>query len=133
MTVAADVRGYQRMLQRITAAFERDLRRVLGGLAGLSPEEQRDALLEAFPLLLDPYLAAQAQFAETWTEDLRSEQSGSTVRAAAAELVDPQQVEAVVRWAVGPLFGETGTVLERLLGAGQRLIASAGDAAVRAN
>jgi len=126
VTTSADINGYRRIEIGITKNYLGELRALTENLAAFSPHRQRDTLLRVFPDIAVPRIVEMQDFAATWAEDLYAERSAS-VRLPRPELPADDALEATVRWAVAPAFGETaGTVFDNLAGAGQRYIADAG-------
>lgn len=130
MTTLADITGYRRFEVGVTRTYLSALRDVTERIAGASPVRQRDILLRGFPELALPRVVAMQDFATTWAEDLYGEQS-ARIRTAHMALPETDVLEATVRWAIAPAFGEAaGTVFDNLSGAGQRYIADAGRSAI---
>jgi hypothetical protein len=130
VTTPADVAGYRRVELTLTRKYSSDLQAVTEGISGSTATKQRDILLRAFPELVLPGVKAMQDFAATWAEDLYAETS-TRVGGPRLVLPDDDALEATVRWAIAPAFGEAaGTVFANLAGAGQRFIADGGRAVV---
>lgn len=111
-----------------------DLNRLLRELDGLSPNVVRDTLLETMPELLVPYITAAGELSAVWYEDLRAAKVGGSFSAVTAGAVAPSRVDALVRWGVKPLYGQSDSTVLSLLGGGmQKLIAGADRQTIRAN
>lgn len=125
MVTEAQISDFRRANDQIQALAFRDLKALLLALQNPNPVLYRERLVEALPELLRPYMTVSADVAATWYEDLRP----STKKAFFAEPVtnySRPQVDALVRWSVSPLFGQSdSTVLSLLAGGSQRMIENA--------
>lgn len=125
MVTEAQISDFRRANDQIQALAFRDLKALLAALENPNPVLLRERLVEAVPELLQPYMTVTADLAATWYEDLRP----STKKAFYAEPVmnySRPQVDALVRWSVSPLFGQSdSTVLSLLAGGSQRMIENA--------
>lgn len=127
VATASEVREYRRALDDITTLAVSDINSALRSLEGTRPVAVRNTLIAAFPELVGPYINAAGELTATWYEDLRERALPGTFYAAAAGTLNPAKVDGLVRWSVAPLFTETeSTVLSRLGGGVQRMIAGAG-------
>lgn len=123
----AEIVGYRRALDSITLLAVADIDALLGSLDLSRPVAVRDALIEAFPDVIGPYVNATGELTASWYEDLRERALPGTYYAVAASGVNPGKVDGLVRWSVGPLFEDSESgVLSRLGGGVQRMIAGAG-------
>jgi hypothetical protein len=124
---AADLVPYQEALGDLTEEALGDLRALLDGLDPANPTLYRDVLLEALPELILPYTEASGLLAAEWYDQLR-ELANPPGRWEPIYAPPPEQgrLDALARWSVGPLFGESAATPEtRLVGGAQRLVADA--------
>lgn len=127
MTSQTDVAAYRTALNDLTTLAVNELASALVALKDAKPAVVRDTLIAAFPELIGPYITASGELAATWYEDLRRAAVGGTFYATASGTVNQAQVDALVRWGVRPLYGQsTATVLSLVGGGVQRMIAGAG-------
>ncbi|MBN0039378.1 hypothetical protein JN535_04210 [Cellulosimicrobium cellulans] len=99
---AAELRHAQAGLLTL---LSRDLAAFFASLDLDKPERARDALLEYLPLLVAQYGEAGAAAAADWFDEVRAEERvPGRFRAEAAEPVEPEIVEASVRYSAGHLF-----------------------------
>jgi len=111
-----------------------DLNRLLISLEGSGPDRVRDTLLEVMPELMVPYITASGELSAVWYEDLREAAVGGSFTAVTAGDVAPERVDALVRWGVKPLYGQSDSTVLSLLGGGlQRIIAGADRSTIAAN
>lgn len=119
---------YRTALTTLSAHALSDTRSLLNALDGLPPVEVRDALIQALPEVLSPYMTASGELAATWFEDLRRDAGLPSVYAQTAGVdLSESRVEALVRWSVKPLFDpdEVVTVESLLSGGSQRIVLGA--------
>lgn len=135
MTTLADVRAYQSTIDDLTTVAIGELSRLLDEIATPNAARFRDLLIELLPSLLEPYVTASGEVAATWYEELRSEVDDRAMAAGVYGVeVNADQVAAMSRYAVSPLFGQSSsTVLSLAAGSVQRLIANAGRRTIRGN
>lgn len=101
-----------------------------------SKAELRNALIEAFPALLEPYMASSADVGASFYEASRSASIGGAYSAETANTDLPDSlVSSLSRYAVSPLDGGDGldSVVSVLAGAGQRHIANSARDSIRHN
>ena len=105
MPTRADLDELVRANRAIRALAVRDVTRLWATLEGLTAVEQRDAMLEAVPALIDRYGEIAATVAADFYETQR-EAAGAAGRFTAelAALPSRQAIESSTRWAMGPLF-----------------------------
>ena len=120
------VQQHQRQLMELRSLADADLSALLRLLGDGSVADIRDALIDAVPELIDPYLVASGELAAVLFEDLRAEagRRGTFYAEAAPVALPPERVSSTVRWAVAPLADESlgGSVLTRLGGSFSRMI-----------
>lgn len=127
MATASEVAAYRSAIDDLSTLAINDLNNALTALDGSSPVAVRNTLITAFPELIGPYILASGELTATWYEDLRRAALGGTMYATAAGVVSPARVDALVRWGVRPLFGQSDSTVLSLIGGGvQRMIAGAG-------
>ena len=120
----------------LSSVFYAQLIEAVSVLPSGSKAELRNALIEAFPAILGPYMASSADVGASFYEASRSASIGG---AYAAEVAKPDLPESLVsslaRYAVTPLGEETGldSVVSVLAGAGQRHIANSASDSIRYN
>jgi hypothetical protein len=92
-------------LTSLSGLTEDNLRALFASLAGASPDEIRDALMEVVPMLAETYGDMASALAMDFYESVREE---ADVRrgfsAEPAALPGSARYEALVRWGVDPLF-----------------------------
>lgn len=122
MATETQISEFRRANDQIQALAFRDLKALLQALQSPNPVLYRERLVETVPELLQPYMTVSADLAATWYEDLRPE----TKKAFFAEPIvqySAPKVEALVRYSVSPMFGQSNsTVLSLLAGGSQRMI-----------
>lgn len=112
-----------------------DLRALVEALRQPNPIRMRNDLLGAVPELLQPYVTASGELSAVWYEDLRA---ASSVPGSYSALTDadvaPDRYDALVRWSMAPLFGESSSTVQSLLVNGaQRIIAGGSRRTIDAN
>ena len=111
---------------QLRSLADSDLSALLAAVSGADVAQVRNALIEALPELLAPYLTASGELAAVLFEDLRAEagRRGTFYAEAAPDTLPASKVDATVRWAVAPLADETlaSTVVSRMSGAVGRSI-----------
>lgn len=135
MTTLEDVRAYQSTIDDLTTVATGQLERLLAEIETPDAEQFRDLLVGLLPGLIEPYVGVAGEIAATWYEELRERVEDSALAAGVyGATVRPEQVAAMARYAVSPLFGQSSsTVLALASGSVQRLIAGAGRTTVREN
>jgi hypothetical protein len=129
MPTLADVEDHREAVQSLVTLAQRDLVRAWRAVETRSATTARDAVLEVIPALVDDYGNSAASIAADWYDELR-EVSGApgSFTAPLAEPPPADQVEALARWGVGPMFSATpdaDTALSLLSGGLQRLVVGA--------
>lgn len=135
MTTLDEVAAFRTAIGDVTTLAVRDVESLLLSLDASDPIGLRDALYELLPVVVQQYGGISAQLAEEWYVELRSQVERARYAAATTEWSpDRAQLDAMVRRAMGPLFGQSdSTVLALLSGSVQRLVADAARGAVIAN
>lgn len=112
-----------------------DLRALVEALRQPNPIRMRDDLLGAVPELLQPYVTASGELSAVWYEDLRAASSVVGSYAAVTDTdVTADRYDALVRWSMTPLFGESSSTVQSLLVNGaQRIIAGGSRRTIDAN
>lgn len=133
--MVASVDEIRRSLGALETRSDGEVGALVAQTVRLAPDDARDALQLAVPVILDPYLTAAGEIGATWYEDLRSASSESgRFTARTPDLPAAERIDTLVRWSVSPLYGQSdSTVLSLLTGGVQRLIASAARDAVEMN
>lgn len=119
----------RRGLARVTGRVSRDLAVLWRQALAEDALVTKAALLDLVPPLGDSYSLAAAALAADWYDDAR-EVAGARGRFTTepAELVTKGRYEALIGWAIGPLFTATptpGTAFTLLDGGLQRIVANA--------
>lgn len=122
MATAAEVQVLRSSIDDLSTLAISDLNALLRQLGDVDPQSVRDALLEAYPQLVNRYASVAGEVTATWYEQVRPN-SGYAV---AQGSVDAEQTNQLIRYGVRPLFGVgDATALSLLGGSLQRLIAGA--------
>lgn len=130
VATAAEVAALRSSVDDLSTLAISDLNALLRQIGTADPVATRDALLEAYPQLVDRYAAVAGEVTATWYEQVRPN-SGYAV---AQGSVDAAQTNQLIRYGVRPLFGVgEATVLSLLGGSLQRLIAGASRDTVSGN
>lgn len=91
-------------------------------------EEVRDHLLDELPALMEDYHLSASSLAADWYDDLReAAEVRGAFQAITADLPDPKQLTATIRFGVGPLFTPSPSpadALTLLQGSVQRIMAN---------
>lgn len=120
MATAAEVQVLRSSIDDLSTLAISDLNALLRQLGEVDPQAVRDALLEAYPQLVNRYASVAGEVTATWYEQVRPN-SGYAV---AQGSVDAEQTNQLIRYGVRPLFGVgDATALSLLGGSLQRLIA----------
>lgn len=126
MSSATLLRDHRTSIASISALAESDIATLLREVT--SADQARDALLDVMPALVDAYGSASASVGADFYDELRDAASPrGRFRAVTAEPFPPEQVEAVARWAAGPMYQaepDIGATLERAQQGVQRLVAN---------
>lgn len=114
----------QRIYARLAALSERELAGIWRGLNLAKPDRLADPLAEVLAVLVEKYGSAGATLAADWYDEARDDaKAAGTFRAMPATPPEPERVQALARWGVGPLFGANPngvTALSLLAGGLQR-------------
>lgn len=130
MATAAEVQVLRSSIDDLSTLAISDLNALLRQLGDVDPQAVRDALLEAYPQLVNRYASVAGEVTATWYEQVRPN-SGYAV---AQGSVDAEQTNQLIRYGVRPLFGiGDATALSLLGGSLQRLIAGASRDTVTGN
>jgi len=130
MTALEDVRAYRRVNEKVSTGAVRQVRRLVAATASLALLDRRDTLLVNVPKIVDSAASTMGDFAASWASELFAAK-GIKFTPAGTPLPNPNALEASIRWAVGPMFGDApGTVAGNLSGMVERMIADAGRQAV---
>lgn len=127
---------YKNLIGGLSTVFYAQLVEMVNALPSGSKEELRNALIEAYPAAINPFLGASANVGASFYEASRASSVGGSFTAVAAPSDLPDGlVDGLARFAVSPLGQEFGTalVVSTLAGASQRHIADAARGSVRAN
>lgn len=124
MATSTQVRDFRRALDDLTTVATSDLVALLNAVDTPNPIEMRDMLLGTVPEVLQPYVTAAGELSAVWYEDLRADSGvpGSFTARVAAD-VAPERYDALVRFALTPLFGPSeATVASLMSGGSERII-----------
>lgn len=134
MTTLAQVDRHRIEVDDLSTLWFAELAALLDSLDGADPVEVRNALIAALPEALEPFVTASGELAGGWYEELRREALGGSFYATTAAAVNTEQTEALIRWAVHPLFDESdSTVLSLLAGGTQKMIANTSRGTIEEN
>lgn len=118
----------QRALRALTGKASKRLEAVWRQSLATNALTTKSALLDLVPAVGDQFALASGSLAADWYDDLRDEKGvrGRFV-AEPADLVGMKRYEALVGWAIGPLFGDSDpdAALSNLDGGMQRIVANA--------
>ncbi len=137
---AAEVEQYRVTIENLSVVAYAQVKQLLQSLDTPNPIEFRDALLVAYPELMQPYLGSSSLVAAEWYRELRVQTpivKPFTPKPAAPP--PDAQLEAGVRFALTPLFKPTGggfigdQILALLAGFSQSMIAGAGRDTISGN
>ncbi len=120
MPSLADIATFQGAIHDLNILAIADLVSLWGHVGDQKPDAVQSALVAAVPAVIAPYIGASGDLAAQWYDDLAPE---SSFTATPAALPPVDQLEASVRWAVGPLYGRgEAPVLDLLGGSMQRYV-----------
>jgi len=126
MPTLEQVDAFRAGIDDLSTLAIRDTKTLLASLSGASGVETRNALIEYLPSMIDPYVTASSELAAGWYEELRADAIGGRFYATADAAVNRAQVNALVRYGVKPLFGQSDASPLSLIGGGvQKLVAGA--------
>lgn len=136
MATAQQLAQFRQVQDDLSSVAFKDLQSILSEFKGVQDGVTvRNALIKAVPVVMNPYVSASAQFAAVWYEDLRkaANQPGRFT-STLADSIPIAQYEALIRYAVGPLFKESdATVFSLLSGQAQKVIAGGARDTIQAN
>lgn len=119
----------RRALVKVTSRASHDLALAVRRVDTSQALTAKGALLDLVPALGDHYSLAAGTLAADWYDDLRDEAGArGRFRAEPANLAKASRYEALVGWAVGPLFRpepDSSAMLSMLDGGVQRIVANA--------
>ncbi|WP_461005016.1 VG15 protein [Trueperella pyogenes] len=101
MVDQSQMEAYRRANHHLEKALRSEIDAVWKALAGGTPEQIRDGLLDTIPALIDKYGKASAELAAEWFEELVGE------AALVEDAYRPEAWRASTRWALDPIFKET--------------------------
>lgn len=117
---------FRSAVSQLSTLAERDLAALLASLEGRSSDEIRDALLDLMPEVASPYAVAASEVAAAYYEQVRASAVGGSFYATADGAVNQERLDALVRWGVKPLYGQSEATVLSLIGGGlQRVVATA--------
>jgi hypothetical protein len=103
------INGYDLTLDSLSTAALADLRALLAGLEGVSPERSRAVLFEAFPEVFNPYAAASSAVSASFYEEVRDLAGvGGSFAAEALDSVDADRWGSLVGAGTQPRMLEQG-------------------------
>lgn len=109
MIPLAVVQGYDLTLDRLSTAALADLRALLSGLEGVSPERTKSVLFEAFPEVFNPYAAASSAVSASFYEEVRDLAGvGGSFSAETLDTVESDRWSALVGAGTAPRILEQG-------------------------
>lgn len=118
---------YRRAVETLAESAIRDLAGLLLAISSDDPAVVRRALIEYLPDMVVPYMETVGETAATWYEDERRVTGVNGYARTASNAVDAGKWDALARWGVRPLAGQsTSTVLSLVGGGVQRMIADSG-------
>jgi hypothetical protein len=126
MATQSEIEEYRSAIDSLAALAVRDLSSAIQSLDGEAPVTVRNTLIEVFPELIQPYVTASGEVSATWYEDLRAQALSTPFYATASSEVNADRIGALVRFGVKPLFGQSDSTVQSLMGGGvQRLVTNA--------
>lgn len=129
MLSSADVAPYSNAIDHLTTVALGDVRMLLEAVRSENPIETRDLLVANLPDVVIPYADSAAEIAAQFYVELRDLTVPGGFDAVTTGVPDRTRVEALARYALKPLFGQSdSTVLSLLSGGVQRTVANAGRA-----
>lgn len=132
MATRAEVDEYESVIHGLSTVAFAQIKSLLQTIDDPNPIVFRDALLEAYPELMAPFLATAGEVAAEWYTDLRGKvglKAPFTPKPAPAP--PTAELDADVRYSLKPLFAPAGEfigseILSLLAGFTQKLIAGQG-------
>lgn len=126
MATATQISEHRSLNDQLTKLAFADIVSLLDAINSDNPLEFRNTLMDTLPDVLQPYVTASGELSAAWYQELRQEVSDAVFVAEPVADISRPQVEALSRWAVSPLFGQSeSTVLSLLAGGAQRMIEAA--------
>jgi hypothetical protein len=126
LATSSEIEEYRSTVDNLAALAVRDLSSALQSLEGQPPVTVRDSLIELFPELIQPYATASGEVSAVWYEDLRAQALSTPFYATASPEVNQERINALVRFGVKPLFGQSESTVLSLMGGGvQRIVTNA--------
>lgn len=124
MATSSQIREFRQVLDSLTAEAIAELVNLLNAVDSPNPLLVRDALLETVPLVLQPYVTAAGELSAVWYEDLRAASGVSGAFSSRVDTdVEQDRFDALVRFALSPLFGESdATVTSLMAGGAERVV-----------
>lgn len=126
MATLAEVEGHRQAVADLVTLAHRDLVAFWRSVETASATAARDAVREVLPELIELYGTSAAGLGADWYDDLRDDaEAPGSYTARLAETPPADQVDALARWGVGPLFSATpdaAASLALLAGGLQRLV-----------
>lgn len=120
------VKTHRQQLMQLRSLADSDLLGLLDALAGLPVVDMRNALIQAIPELVAPYVTASGELAAVMFEDLRLEagRRGVFYANTVTSPLAPERVSSTARWAVSPMVDPNlgSTTFTRLSGSVARMI-----------
>lgn len=127
LTTLRQVTEYGRALDDLFTVAAEELLRLMAAVQDPNPVAFRDSLLEYFPELASQYTSSAAQLSAAWYEEARREAVGGEYFARTSAGPTADRIDALVRYSVAPLFGQSNSTVMSLMGGGfQRMIADSG-------
>lgn len=108
MTTRQDLDRLGRTQQKTANQAIREMRNLLAGLKRMSPQWQRDILLDQVPALAARYGDLAASAAAQWYEETRARQVHGEYEALAADPFPDRPIRDRIRYGAGDLFKEGG-------------------------
>lgn len=127
---------YKELIGGLSTVFYAQLIELVDALPKDSKAELRNALIEAYPAAINPFLGASANVGASFYEASRASSVGGSFTAVSTRPeLSAGLVDGLSRFAVSPLGQEFGTslIVSTLAGASQRHIADAARDSIRAN
>ncbi|MCT1607165.1 hypothetical protein M3B43_07460 [Nesterenkonia massiliensis] len=111
-----------------------DLEDLFERLQSLSPDEARDVLLSALPVLVEEHGNVAAVYAEQWYADARAAQVSGRFQTRLGQNASREQVQRAVRRTAGHLYeGAPDAMLAALRGSVQKFVTDTGRDTIRRN
>ena len=125
---------YRRAVETLAESAIRDLAGLLLAISSDDPAVVRRALIDYLPDMVTPYMENAAETAATLYEDERRVTGVNGYARTQVAEADARRWDALARWGVRPLSGQSDSTVLSLVGGGvQRLIAASGRDTVDVN